>query len=114
MQAELSAGGRVPGVQDKKPGGHGGTDEGELPERNLVWLTYQGLVAPSDKEAYFTSVPCWRVGGASWRTQARILGHNQAERQNLGRGEAQNEGGRRKTLGLEVKASTRLSEQPPS
>lgn len=23
--------------------------EGELPERNLAWLTYQGLVAPSEK-----------------------------------------------------------------
>lgn len=54
-------------------------------------------------------------GGAPWRTQARILGHTQAERQNLGRAEAQNEGGgRRKVLGLEVKARTRLSEQPLS
>lgn len=23
--------------------------EGELPEQNLAWLTYQGLVAPSEK-----------------------------------------------------------------
>lgn len=43
-------------MQDKKLGGHSGTDGGELPERNLVWLTYRGLVAPSDKGSYFTPV----------------------------------------------------------
>lgn len=52
-------------MQDKKLGGHSGTDGGELPERNLVWLTYRGLVAPSDKGSYFTPVPCWRVGWGS-------------------------------------------------
>lgn len=74
VQAELSAGGRVPGVQDKKLGGHGGTDGGELPEQTLVWLTYRGLVVPSDKGSYFTPVPCWRVGWGSLENTSKDSG----------------------------------------